>query len=564
MAGFFFRQLSHIRRYNKILSVLVKFGFDDYVSYLEENHRFPLIRKMISRSRYKRAMKYSKWEKMRMVCEELGPTFVKFGQIVSTRPDLVPEDLINELQKLQDAVPPFPYKDVQLIFKGEFGKDVHELFSEFNETPIASASMAQVHKAIMHDGTVVAVKVQRPGIRKIITEDIKIMRDIAAMLSKRIPSLKHFDAVGLVENFADSIQKELDFIHESWNLQRFDAQFKDDEHIFVPKYYKALSSAKVITQDFIDGVKITRLDALASLGIDRKVLAKRFIESFYRQIFEFGYFHADPHSGNLIAMKGNIVAYLDFGMMGSIMRRDLENLGNLILAIEEGNVKRIIRYIHYLGDVSIINDSRQLEFDVHEFVGKYSISDKYQDNISDMLLDLKDIILKHHLKVPAHFFLLTRAMVNAEGVVRQLDPDLSLTEEVRPYIVKMITKDHGVMSFGRRFMNFASEFGNYMEDFPHDLRQFMKMAKNGEIKVDLEHKGVDPMIYTLEKVSKQMILTVIIAALLVGSSLLVVSHIEPIWYGMSVWAWAGFAISFVLFLMMIPTLRYHHPQNDEE
>ena len=262
-------------------------------------------------------------------------------------------------------------------------------------------------------------------------------------------------------------------------------------------------------------------------------------------------------------MKDNVVAYLDFGMMGSIMRRDLENLGNLIMSIEDGNIKKIIRYIHYLGDVSTINDSRQLEFDVHEFVGKYKVSEKYQDNLSDMLLDLKDIILKHELKVPAHFFLLTRAMVNAEGVVRQLDPDLSLTAEIRPYIVKMITKDHGLLGIGKRFMNFATEFGSYMEDFPHDLRQFMKMAKNGEIKVDLEHKGVDPFIHTIEKVTKQMILTVIIASLLIGSALLVVSKVEPIWYGMSSWAWFGFSMAFLLFLMLLPSLRaYTHKDKD--
>jgi len=422
MIGFFFRQLKHIRRYNKILSVLLRYGFDDYVAYLEENHRFPLIRKIISKQRFKRAVNLNKWEKMRMVCEDLGPTYVKFGQIISNRPDLLPEALIMELQKLQDSVPPFPYKDVEEILLKEFGKPIRDLYKEFDPKPIASASIAQVHKAILHDGTIVAVKVQRPNIKQIIIEDIKIMRDMAEMLSRRIPSLRSFDAVGLVDNFADSIQKELDFIHESWNLQRFKHQFRNDPEIFVPNYYKELSSAKVITQDFIQGFKISDTEKMLEKGLDRKIIAKRAINSFYQQLFEFGFFHADPHAGNLMAMDNNRVAYLDFGMMGSIMRRDMENLGNLILAIEDGNIKRIIKYIHFLGDISLINDSRQLEFDVHEFVGKYSVTEKYQDNISEILLDLKDIIIKHELKVPAHFFLLTRAMVSVEGILRKLDP----------------------------------------------------------------------------------------------------------------------------------------------
>lgn len=566
MIGFFFRQLRHARRYNKILSVLIKYGFDDYVAYLEENHRFPLIRKIISRQRFKQAVNYSKWEKMRKVCEELGPTFVKFGQIISNRPDLLPDDLINELKKLQDSVPPFPYKQVEEILHKEFGKPVEKLYASFDPTPIASASMAQVHKAVMHDGTIVAVKVQRPGIKVMISQDILIMRDIAKMLARRIPSLKQFDAEGLVEAFADSIQKELDFIHESWNLQRFRHQFREDPEVYVPNYYKELSSGKVITQDFIFGVKISDIEKIKAQNLDPKILAKRTLSSFYRQLFDYGFFHADPHAGNIIAQENNIVAYLDFGMMGSIMKRDMENLGNLILAIEEKNVKRIIRYIHFLGDISIINDSRQLEFDVHEFVGKYSAaqSEKYQDNISDILLELKDIIIKHNLKVPAHFFLLTRAMVSAEGIVRQLDPELSLTDEIRPYIISMIKKDHGLISFGRKFYNFANEFSSYMEDFPNDLRQVMRMAKNGQFKVDLQHKGVDPMIYTMEKVSRQMVLTILIASFLVGSALLVVSQVPPLWYGMSAWAWFGFGIVFVLLVLMISSLsNYYRPEKED-
>lgn len=563
--GFFFRQLRHIRRYNQILSTLVKFGFDDYVAYLEENHRFPLIRKIISRNRFKRAVNLTKWEKMRMVCEELGPTYVKFGQIVSNRPDLVPEPLIEELKKLQDSVPPFPFKEVEEIILKEFGKPIKDLYQEFDPTPIASASMAQVHKAKLFDGTVVAVKVQRPNIRQIILQDVKIMRDIAEMLSKRIPSLKQFDAIGLVDNFADSIQKELDFIHETWNLQRFLYQFREDKTIYVPNFYKELSSSKVITQDFIHGVKISDLNKISERNLDRKVLAKRVLNSFYQQLFDYGFFHADPHAGNLLAMDNNVVAYLDFGMMGSIMKRDMENLGNLILAIEEKNVKRIIRYIHFLGDISIINDSRQLEFDVHEFVGKYSVNDKYQDNISDMLLDLKDIILKHNLKVPAHFFLLTRAMVSAEGIVRQLDPELSLTEEILPYIIRMIKKDHGIGAFGKRMFNFASEFGSYLEDFPNDLRQVMKMAKSGQFKVDLQHKGVDPFIHTMERLTRQMVLTILIASFLVGSALLVISEVPPLWYGMSAWAWFGFGVVFVLMGMMITSVsNTYRPKDDGE
>jgi ubiquinone biosynthesis protein len=562
MIGFFFRQLKHIRRYNKILSVLLRYGFDDYVAYLEENHRFPLIRKIISKQRFKRAVNLNKWEKMRMVCEDLGPTYVKFGQIISNRPDLLPEALIMELQKLQDSVPPFPYKDVEEILLKEFGKPIRDLYKEFDPKPIASASMAQVHKAILHDGTIVAVKVQRPNIKQIIIEDIKIMRDMAEMLSRRIPSLRSFDAVGLVDNFADSIQKELDFIHESWNLQRFKHQFRNDPDIFVPNYYKELSSAKVITQDFIFGFKINDTEKMLEKGLDRKIIAKRAINSFYQQLFEYGFFHADPHAGNLMAMDNNRVAYLDFGMMGSIMRRDMENLGNLILAIEDGNIKRIIKYIHFLGDITLINDSRQLEFDVHEFVGKYSVTEKYQDNISEILLDLKDIIIKHELKVPAHFFLLTRAMVSVEGIVRKLDPELSLTDEVRPYIINMIKKDHGITSIGKRLWNFATEFGSYMEDFPNDLRQFMKMAKNGQIKVDLNHRGVDPMIYTVERVTRQMVLTILIASFMVGSALLVVSEVPPIWYGMSAWAWFGFSFAFVLVVMMIASLSNRYRPHD--
>src|ERR1051326_115929 len=310
-------KVNYLKRYNQIIRVLLKYGFEDLVSYLEDKKRFGFVKKLIPKSTYEHALHLTKWEKMRLVCEELGPTFVKFGQIMSNRPDILPEALIRELEKLQDSVPPISGSSAKQVVKEELKKNPDDLFLMFEEKAFASASMAQVHRATLKTGQKIVLKIQRPGIKEIIESDIKVMLYVAEIFSKRIPSLKSFDPIGLVRNFERSVMEELDFIHESINIQRFHNNFQEDESereiIHSPKVFSEYTTSKVLTMEFIDGIKISDHQKLLQHGLDKNIIAKRLAISYLKQVFEYGFFHADPHPGNLFVLPNNVICYLDYG-----------------------------------------------------------------------------------------------------------------------------------------------------------------------------------------------------------------------------------------------------------
>lgn len=553
------KKLRSISRYNQILKILIKYGFEDLVQYLEENKRYTFIRKLIPNSTKKQVAKYSKWAKMRLVCEELGPTFVKFGQILSNRPDLIPLELTFELEKLQDSVPPMSEGTSKTVVETELKDSVENLFAWFEPTPFASASMAQVHKVILHSGKRVALKIQRDGIYDIIIEDIKVMYRIADVLEKRIPSLKSFDPLGLVKNFEYSILKELDFIHESINVQRFYNNLKRDDSLeqfaMAPKVYPEFTTTKVLALEFISGIKIDRIEALKSKEIDTKVIARRLSISYFKQIFEYGFFHADPHPGNLLVLPNNHICYLDFGMMGSMLPRDILIFGKLFMAITNKDVIKIIKALQQLSNNAPILNRRDLEFDINEFVEKYYVRDVHENEMSTILLELKDIIIAHGLKVPTYFFLFARSLVTIEGVIEKLDPDFSQLEIVKPYLKNSVTKKYNPLKMGEKIINSIVELTDYMEEFPFDLKNAMRKINSGQVKVDLTHKGIDPMVHTLQRITKQLITAFIMVALIIGASLFIIFEIQPNFKGISILGMTSFFIAVILGFRMLANIN---------
>lgn len=544
------RYFRSISRYNQILKVLVKYGFEDLVNYLEENKRFTFVQKLVPKSSRRHARKYSKWAKMRLVCEELGPTFVKFGQILSNRPDLVPLELTFELEKLQDSVPPMESDEAIRVVETELNGKVNELFAWFDPKPFASASIAQVHKVTLHSGKRVALKVQRSGINDIIIEDIKVMYKIADVLERRVPSIKSFDPVGLVKNFEASILKEIDFINESVNVQRFYNNLQKDESLdqyaHAPKVYPEFTTSKVLALEFISGVKIDQLDNLLAKDYNVQIIARRLAISYFKQIFEYGFFHADPHPGNLVVLPNSHICYLDFGMMGSMLPRDISIFGKLFIAITNKDIKQIIRSLQQLSNNAPIKDMRELEFDINEFVEKYYVRDTHENEMSTILLELKDIIIAHDLKVPTYFFLFARSLVTLEGVINKLYPGLEQFELVKPYLRKSATKKYNPILIGKKVANSFIELTDYMEEFPADLKNAIRKINTGQVKVDLTHKGIDPMVHTLHRITKQLITTFIMVALIVGASLFIIFEITPLWKGVSILGVCSFTLAVIL------------------
>jgi ubiquinone biosynthesis protein len=553
------KNFKSISRYNQILTVLVKYGFEDLVYYLEEKKQYTFIRKLIPKSSHKHAMAYSKWAKMRLVCEELGPTFVKFGQIISNRPDLVPLELTFELEKLQDNVPPMPDNEAKNVVETELKAKVEQLFAWFEPQPFASASMAQVHKATLHTGKRIALKIQRSGIQDVIAEDIKVMYKIAEVLEKRMPSLKSFDPIGLVKNFEDSILKEIDFINESINVQRFYNNLKNDTSLDqfaeAPKVYTEYTTSKVLALEFISGTKIDQIEELKRKKIDVKVTARRLAISYYKQIFEYGFFHADPHPGNLFVMPNGHICYLDFGMMGSMLPRDISIFAKLFIAITEKDVKHVIQALQQLSNNAPIENMRALEFDINEFIEKYYVRDIHENEMSTILLELKDIIIAHGLKVPTHFFLFARSLVSLEGVINKLNPELEQFDIVKPYLRKSATQKYNPVLLGKKVVNSVVELTNYMEDFPTDLKNAIRKINSGKVKVDLTHKGMDPIIHTLQRITKQIITAVIVVALIVAAALFIVFEINPLWREISILGMTSFFLALILVYGMLINIR---------
>lgn len=554
------RKYRSVARYNQILRVLVKYGFEDLVHHLEERGKFTFLRKLIPKASRKHALQFTKWEKMRLVCEELGPTFIKFGQILSNRPDLIPFELVLEFEKLQDEVPPMDFRIARKEVERELNDSVDNLFAWFSPRPFASASMAQVHKVTLHSGRRIALKIQRPGIKEIILEDIKVMYSIAEILERRIPSLKSFDPIGLVKNFENSILKELDFINESINAQRFynniiaDKGF--DQYALAPKVYPNLTTEKVLALEFINGIKVDRLKKLKEKNIDKKVVARRLSISFFKQIFEYGFFHADPHPGNLLVLPNKHICYLDFGMMGSILPRDIRIFGQLFIAITKKDVNKIIISLQELSNTPSIKDIRALEFDINEFVEKYYVKDVYENEMSTLLLELKDIIVQHGFKVPTHFYLFARSLVTLEGVLRKLDPELDQFEMVRPYLSKSVSRKYDPIKMGKKVLDSMYEISNYMEAFPRDLKNAIRKINSGQIEVDLTHKGIDPVVNTVVRVTKQVILTFVLIALIIGSTLFIVYETPPIWGSYSLFGVIGIALTILVALALYKAISY--------
>jgi ubiquinone biosynthesis protein len=552
---FIISQLRHARRYNRVVSVLLKYGFDDYVANLDKNRRFSLVKLLVPKWRRKRAAQFTKWERMRMACEELGPTFIKFGQLLSNRRDLIPAPLIAELIHLQDHVPAVSSKIIRKVIREELKAEPEKIFATFCNEPLACASMAQVHKATLKSGEEVAVKIQRPEIRKMIEEDLKIMRDVAQMLSKRMPSIKHFDPVGLVDQFDHSIHFEMDFLHEAVNMKRFEEQMSSQPEIRVPRIYDDLCTIRVLTMEMVQGLKPSTAEALKNEGIDPKWVARTVITSFFEQAFVKGFFHADPHAGNLVVANDKIY-FLDFGMMGTILRKDMQQLGALVLSIQDQDVQQMMRAIMVLTDTVQFDNRRQLEYDLIEFINRFAYTPDFHMHVSEMLAELTVIIRQHNLKVPAHFFLLTRACFAIEGLVRQLDPEIELMTILRPVVEARVRQEANPLSTGKRILKSLYDLAGYLEEFPSDLRQTMRMIRRGKFKVDLEHKGMEPFVYTLRKVTQQMIAAIMVSAIFLGSVILLILDVGQTWHGISIAGLIGLIISgMVGFIVMLRILR---------
>jgi len=546
------RGYKNINRLRQIINILVKYGFDYFVKQLG-------LMKLTTKGEKILKLKPSKIDQMplpmrvRLVLEELGPTFVKLGQILSTRPDIIPLEYIKELEKLQDKVPPYSYDLVVQMVQKELGANVSELFQSFDEKPFAAASLGQAHKAILKEDKVkVVVKVQRPDMEKIIETDLDILFQLARLTERYIPESRLYDPVGVAEEFAKTIRMELDYGTEGRNAERFRKNFEEEKTIYIPKVYWELSSKRILTMEYIDGIKINHLKELEEAGYDRKKLAENGAKSFMKQMLIDGFFHADPHPGNILVMENEIIGFMDFGMMGKIDKESREKYIDLLIAVLEYDSNKILAGMLELGFTSQETiDTRSLKMDIADILDQYYDKALKEIKLGEFITHLVQISIKYHIKMPAELALLGKSLLTIESIGLALDPDFNLTEIAKPYVKDIILERKSPQHLLLKLSNDLSEFYNLMFLIPKQLSKTLKKMEEGIFKLELQHRGLENLINALDKATNRLSYSLILVAIIIGSSLIMQTDKGPQFMGFPVIGVMGYIISGILGLGLV-------------
>ena len=550
------RTYRNLNRYRQILAVLFKYGFDDIVELLKIDQYIEIGLQVISRKRRERVERLSRAVRVRLAIEELGPTYIKMGQILSTRPDLVPVDFIRELAKLQDKVPSFPFSDVTRIIREETGHPADSLFDRLDPEPLASASIGQVHRAHLKDGEDVAVKVQRPGIRKIVEVDLEIMLHLATLAERHIEELAHHRPVKIVEEFARSIEKEMNYTLEATSMERVARSFLQDEAVYIPKVYREATTERVLTTEFIDGVKVSLLDHLDDNGYDRQLITRRGADILLTQIFDHGFFHADPHPGNLFVLPKNVICLLDFGMMGRVDRSTRESFVELVDAVVRRDEMRTTQVLLKLTLWDEEPDMRLLAKDVADFMGEHLYKPLKDIQIGRLLHNMLEVAAQHRMRIPPEIFLMMKALSTVEGVGLALDPGFDMIAHAEPFIKQVKLSRFSPKRLSNDAVSIFGQYMDFVQEFPKDLLEITRTIRQKKFTFMLELKSMENMLSTHDQISNRISFSIIIAALIIGSALIVISKTPPLFYGISLIGIIGFlAAAFMGLWLLVAIIK---------
>ncbi len=544
-----FDTLRQAERIKTIVSILVRNGFNDFVSEIGIDRY--LKTSFLSLSS---ASKLSRSERIRKTIEELGPTFIKMAQILSTRPDLIPLELVKEFSKLQDQVNPVPFEDIKPIFIEEFGKDVDEIF-EGELILIASASLGQVYKGVLKNGDKVAIKILKPGVKETIKSDIAIMYKIASLLEGKLHSYGIDSPTKVVKEFEKSIKREINYTIEALNLKRFAKNFEGDVRIKVPKLYEEYSTPSILMMEYIEGIKVTDKKKLYEAGIDPKNIAKIGFDLVCKQIFVDRFFHADPHPGNIFAIDNNKIAFVDFGMMGSISQKDRKHFVDMIYYIIKQDEEKAALYILKLAKVENENlDINAFAKDMGDIIRTYFYGSLKEIDIKSLLDDIVSLMSQYRIYFKENNYLLVKAIVTIEGVGKELDPDFNATMEIKPFILQFYRENLSLKAFFSNISEMPKEFGDFLVAFPQDMKAIVDKMKSGNLKIEFEHIGLEKMEESMEKSANRLAVSIIVASILIGSALLLLAKTPPLFYGIPVLGLIGFLTAVVMGIILISSI----------
>lgn len=551
------RTYRHLNRYQRILRVLFKYGFNDLVDRLHIDQYLESGLQMINRKPREQIARLSRPERLRLVFEELGPTFIKLGQLLSTRPDLIPAEYLDELARLQDEVPPFSLAEVHAIFREELGRSPDEVFHYFDAEPLAAASIGQVHRARLDSGAEVVIKVQRPDIENVIAVDLEILAHLAGLMEQYLEEVQGHRPTAIVQEFARSLSREIDFAVELANVQRFARQFKNNTAIHVPLVYPELSTQRVLVMEYVLGIKASMAGQLREQGYDLPLIAERGATLVMEQIFVHGFFHADPHPGNLFILPDNVVCFIDFGQMGRLSRKDREDFTDLVLDLVAGDertvVEGVLKVTVQLGEV----DRESLGRDLGGLVDLYLYRPLGELEAGRILQDLLDLVTRHKLTFKPAFYQMMKALSTVEGVGLMLDPKLELIRLARPFMRRIRLERMRPARLAEEIARTGSGYLQLLRELPEELRTILRQLRGGRMRLEFEHRGLQALGAALDRVSNRIAFAIVLAALIVGSSLIVLSDIPPHWHDIPVIGLLGFLVAGIMgFWLLLSIIRH--------
>jgi ubiquinone biosynthesis protein len=562
LLGFKRRNIRDIPRIGRIITVASRHGFGQLVEQMGLQRFFSLGRRIVT---FKTAPslehRLNAPERLRLMFEELGPTFIKLGQVLACRPDILPIEYSRELTKLTDDVAPFPSEKAREIIEQDLHGPVERIFAAFEDVPVAAASIAQVHRATLLDGAKVMVKVQRPDIDKIIARDISIMRGIADLIEARVPELAPYNVPGIVDEFAHTIKKELDFFVEAANATQLRNNFDKSEVLYIPRIFSELSTKRVLVLERIEGIRINDFQRLDEAGFDRRELALKGAAVYFKMMLRDGFFHADPHPGNIFVLPDGRIGLVDFGIMGRVTEENMEFFANIFVALAEHDYDALVRQYMNLGFLSeeslnIEKFEREMKEDLAELLEPYYSMQVKQIDFGAYIDRVTHILLRHKQRQPSNLYLMDKTLITLEGLLKQLDPSFNYFEAAQPYVVELVRRRRNPLRAARAIRKNMADFADVFMQLPRQMKATYRKFMQGGLKVNIHHEGLTQLIKDLDKASNRLSFSIITAAIIVASSIIMHSGKGPMLFDLPMFGLVGYIIAALLgFWILVGILR---------
>ncbi|NOU23293.1 MAG: ubiquinone biosynthesis protein UbiB [Methyloglobulus sp.] len=531
-------------RVQDIASVLIRYGFGGFVRMLGVGSALERAGRVLHWQQAEEFTKLDTPQRIRRALEDLGPTFIKLGQILATRVDLFPPQYIAEFEKLQDQVPPVPFEELLPQIEEDIGGSIDDYFMEVDRQPLAAASIAQVHKAVLKDGTAVILKIRRPGLRKIIEADLRLLQRIVDIAESESPDIRRFHPREVLRQFNQSLRRELDLAGECRNAERVAANLADDPNIVIPKVYWQWTGERINVQEYIQGIHGRDFESIEKSGLDRKLLADRGSKAVMKMIMEDGFFHADPHPGNVFYLPDNRVAFIDFGMIGRLTEERREQVVSLLYGMINHAPTKVAEILEDWSD-NIYTDEEVLTVDIEAFVDQYSSLSLKDLSLTAMLSDLMALLRDHKLILPADLALLIKAYITLDGLGRYLNPEFNTLVFAAPYIQEIMLERYRPEAIAKRGWRNLISVADLLASLPKDMRKLLRASRKGAVQVDVTVRHLDRYVSMMDNAISRLTMGMVTAALIIGSSIIMTVKGGPELFGLPAFGFLGYTFATV-------------------